>query len=332
MVKVSENSFTVESQTLDSVLSYWQQNGKTIPWRCLFVLPGWLNAWWKCFKQSFDLYILSVCHNGQAIGIAPLRRKGDTARLIGDKSVCDNLDFIVAPEKTTEFFDILINHLRQDGVEKLVLEPVRSDSSIFTTLLPAAEKVGCKISYECDDMSFEMKLPDSWDAYLAMLSGKERHEIRRKLRRLSEAGHVTFRMVEEYGSVQKEMETFFALFVSNRPDKAAFMTDRMNVFFRYLTEALTEVRICKLFFLELDGRAIAAAMCFDYRSTMYLYNNGYDKQFSSLSVGVLSKVLSIKNSIQTGKHTYDFLKGTEGYKQRLGGKPVQLYRCFVELT
>jgi hypothetical protein len=64
---------------------------------------------------------------------------------------------------------------------------------------------------------------------------------------------------------------------------------------------------------------------------MYLYNNGYDGRFSSLSVGLLSKVISIKESIQIGKKKYDFLKGAEEYKHRLGGKPVPLYRCQIKL-
>jgi CelD/BcsL family acetyltransferase involved in cellulose biosynthesis len=87
----------------------------------------------------------------------------------------------------------------------------------------------------------------------------------------------------------------------------------------------------KLYFLDLDGIPAAAVMCFDYDSTIYLYNNGYDGRFSSLSVGLLSKVLTIKESIQRGKKKYDFLKGTEEYKHRLGGKPVPLYRCQVRL-
>jgi len=99
-----------------------------------------------------------------------------------------------------------------------------------------------------------------------------------------------------------------------------------------LAEALEEARILKLFLLNLDESAVSATMCFDYRSTMYLYNNGYDNDFSSLSVGLLGKVLSIKESIQSGKKTYDFLKGAEVYKRRLGGQPIQLYRCLIELS
>ena len=49
----------------------------------------------------------------------------------------------------------------------------------------------------------------------------------------------------------------------------------------------------------------------------------------ALSAGLLSKVLSIKHSIQSAKKRYDLLKGAETYKNRLGGKPVLVYQCDI---
>jgi CelD/BcsL family acetyltransferase involved in cellulose biosynthesis len=51
-----------------------------------------------------------------------------------------------------------------------------------------------------------------------------------------------------------------------------------------------------------------------------------------LSVGLLSKVLSVRDAIRSGLRTYDFLKGGEAYKQHLGGRPLPLYRCRVDLV
>ncbi len=331
-MSIIEKSYSVESETLDSVFAHWQRADNFLTWNCLFVLPVWLKPWWDNFGNSSALYLLSIRHEGRTIGIAPLQRKDDTVRLLGNENVCDNLDFIVASDKSAEFYRILIKYLKRDGVKRMELAPVRQDSSVMTELLPVAENTGCRVSHEGNDLSFELDLPDSWDGYLNILSGKERHEIRRKLRRLYAAGHISYRLVDGATSVKKEMETFLALFRSNRPDKAEFMNDRMVSFFKGLAEALAEARIVKLFFLDLDERPIAATMCFNYHSSMYLYNNGYDKRFGSLSAGLLSKVLSIKESIQSGKKTYDFLKGTEVYKKRLGGRPIQLYRCLIEFT
>ena len=47
-------------------------------------------------------------------------------------------------------------------------------------------------------------------------------------------------------------------------------------------------------------------------------------QYDSLSVGLLSKVFCIKEGIQQGKKRFEFLKGNEIYKQRLGGKEIPL--------
>lgn len=330
--KPVKRAYTVHSETLESVTGQWPKSGDDLAWNCLFVLPAWLNAWWHNFGHGAEPYLLSIRQGTRTIGIAPLQAHDHTVRLIGDEAVCDHLDFIVAPEKTSEFYRTLIQHLQQEGIRRLELGLIRPDSSAYAELLPQAEKMGCNITTVSAGKSFELRLPNSWNAYLAALSGKERHEIRRKLRRLEGAGRVRYRVVDNMFSVQNEIETFLTLFHSNRPDKAAFMSDQMLRFFRELAEAMAAAHILKLFFLDLDGQPVAAVMCFDYQSTRYLYNNGYNSHFSRLSVGLASKVFSIKDSIQTGQKTYDFLNGAEAYKQRLGGRPVPLYRCLIELT
>jgi CelD/BcsL family acetyltransferase involved in cellulose biosynthesis len=62
---------------------------------------------------------------------------------------------------------------------------------------------------------------------------------------------------------------------------------------------------------------------------MFLYNSGFDPQYESLSVGLLSKVLGIQESIREGKKKFDFLKGGEVYKERLGGHEIPLHRCRI---
>ena len=327
-----KNTTVLAFETLDSVMAHWQTDVSGVVWNCMFVLPMWLQAWWNNFGQEKNLYLLSIRQADHIIGIAPLMRRNQTASLMGDQNVCDNFDFIVAPSRATEFYGTLVHHLRQDGITRLDVGLIRPDSSAYTGLLPLAEKIGCRVQCEPAATSYELELPGTWNAYLAGLSGKERHEIRRKFRRLDRAGRVNYRMVDDPTVATQEMDTFLQLFKSNRPDKAAFMSDTMRAFFRDLATNFATWGQLKLFFLELDDKPVAAVMCFDYQSTRYLYNNGYDSNYSALSAGLLSKVLSIKDSFQAGIKTYDFLKGTENYKRRLGGRPVALYHCLLELT
>ena len=324
-------AYTVTQETLETLHSLWVDGDHPLEWNCLFVLPAWLKVWWSVFSNESSPYLTAVRDREKLIGVAPLLLKGEEARFMGDPDVCDYQDFIIAPGRGRDFFENLISHLRQQGIGRLDLNAVRADSKVLSELLAMAKSLNIEVSCDPEDVTLELDLPSSWDEYLAKLTGKQRHEVRRKLRRLKEAAEINYRVVEDFQEVMSEMETFLALFGLSRSDKAAFMTTQMATYFRSLAETTAKANLLKLSFLDLDGIPAAAVMCFDYNSTTYLYNNGYDGQFSSLSVGLLSKVLTIKESIRRGKKKYDFLKGTEEYKHRLGGKPIPLYRCRVKL-
>jgi CelD/BcsL family acetyltransferase involved in cellulose biosynthesis len=320
----------IQTETLEGLAGYWQGGEHGLKWTCPFILPPWLSAWWPLADGDWSPYIRSVCHQTQLLGIAPLMRKGHQARLIGNAEVCDHLDVMVAPQHADAFGRRLLDHLAQDGVRQLVLSPIRQDSAVMAHLIPAAEKWGARVSCDRQSQLFAMSLPDSWEAYLQSLSGKERHEIRRKLRKLDRAGRVALRCIDHGDAVPAAMETFLTLFRANRTDKAAFMTESMRAFFLRLAANLAASDLLKLYFLDLDDRPVAATLCIDDRSTVYLYNNGYDSTYRSLSIGLLSKVLTIKASIGDGRQVYDFLKGSEAYKSRLGGKPVNVVGCSLE--
>jgi CelD/BcsL family acetyltransferase involved in cellulose biosynthesis len=323
--------YTVTEETFDSLNDYWMDPQQRLKWDCLFVLPGWLKVWWDNFAGDQTAYLCAVRQNDELIGIAPFVVQGKTARLMGDPDVCDFLDVIIAPGNGQVFFENLVPHLKQNAISVLDLGALRPDSSVMRYLVTVAKDLNCEVACEAEDVSMELELPSTWNGFLSRLTGKERHETRRKLRRLDEAARIKFRMVDNPAEVVKEIETFLALFKLNRSDKSNFMTDQREAFFRGLAEEMARYQILKLFFLDVDDAPAAAVMCFDYHSTRYLYNNGYDNRHRALSIGLLSKVLTIKDSIQRGQTRYDFLKGPESYKRKLGGKPVQLYRCRIHI-
>jgi len=295
------------------------------------MLPPWIESWWEVFGGRKDLHFFTSRVGDAPVGIAPLQIDGCTAGLIGDADVCDYLDFIVQPDAALPFFDALIQHLRRIGIKEMDLHAQRPDSAFMRVLSKDASRLDCEAKCEVEDETYELELPDNWDAYLATLRGKDRHEIRRKVRRLCEAGRVSTRIVSDFNEVDRTLPLFMKLFKDNRSDKAAFMTDRMTAYFRLLAQATSREGFMKLLLVELDSDTAAAAMFFDYRGTRYLYNNGYAQRYQSLSVGHLSKVYSIRDGLNAGMQRYDFLKGRESYKRRLGGRPVPVYRCRISL-
>ncbi len=329
MLMAANKTYTINQESIESLTELWHDPTNRLKWDCMFVLPGWLKAWWQTFGEGQTSYLCSIRSRGELIGIAPLMVRGETGYLMGDTDVCDFLDVVVVPGKETVFFNALFDHLRQQGIRQLDLEAVRADSTFYRHLSAPAAGQHNSIACQMVDAIMMLELPSSWDAYLQQLTGKQRHEVRRKLRRLEESGRVNLDAVDDVSGVKREMDTFLTLFKRNRADKANFMTQQMASFFQLLASEMAAEEILKLFFLTLDDAVTAAAMIFDYDGTFHLYNNGYDQRYYSLSVGLLSKLLTIKESIQQGKKKYDFLKGTEVYKHRLGGRQIPLYRCRV---
>jgi CelD/BcsL family acetyltransferase involved in cellulose biosynthesis len=322
---------TITLETVETLFAHWRSISNSLTWNCLFTLPPWLKAWWSVFSSGWEQHICAFRRHDKLIGIAPLMLREGEACFIGNTDVCDFLDCIIAPGHEPAFFKILITHLRQQGITCLALGHVRKDSTVFSHLPEVADSLNCPVLCTLEDVVLELQLPATWDKFLLLLSGKERHELRRKQRRLEQAGQIGYRTVDSPGASEHAMETFVNLFRQNRSDKASFMTSQMEMFFRSIADGLSAEHILKLGFLDLDSQPVAAVMCFDYNSTRYLYNNAYDSQFSSLSVGLLSKACSIQDSIHQGMAKYDFLKGAEEYKQRMGGKPVSLYSVRVTL-
>jgi len=252
-----------------------------------------------------------------------------TASIIGSADVCDYLDFVVAPEREREFFTVLLDDLRQKGINRLDLRHVRPDSTVLTALVAIAREREYDVLSNLEEVSLELDLPSTWEEYLATLIGKQRHELRRKLRRLQKAGNIDYHFVEDSAAVHDIMDTFLKLFSKSRKEKAAFMTAPMESFFRSLAGTMAEAKLLRFSILELDTLPVAMDMCFDYNDSVYLYNSGYDPKYNSLSVGLLSKALLIKDSIHRGRKRFDFLKGRETYKYHLGGREVPLYSCQI---
>jgi CelD/BcsL family acetyltransferase involved in cellulose biosynthesis len=323
---------TITEESFTSLASYWTGAKYNLRWDTVFVLPSWLRVWWQTFGSGKELYLCAVRRGEEVIGIAPLLVQGEVASIIGSADVCDYLDFVIAPGAERDFFNTLLDDLRRHGINRLDLEALRPDSTVLTHLSTMAEERNYSVVCEEDGVSLELGLPSSWDGYLAVLDKKQRHELERKLRRLDEAGQVNYSCQCGNGKVGDFMDAFLKLFSLSQEKKASFMTARMESFFRSLAEAMAEIGLLRFGVLEVDGAPAAMVMGFDYNDTMYLYNSSYDPRYRSLSVGVLSKVLCIKESIQRGRKKWDFLKGGEPYKYHLGGKEIPLYRCQIGIS
>ena len=318
--------YTVSRISLSAYEAVWHKTQSTLPWSCLFVTPLWLETVVDHLGAAGEPLILTVVRGQEVTGIFPLCVDGQCGYFLGIPDVCDYQDAILAPGHEAAATQEVLAYLSKMGIDRLDLQTLRPDAAILKALTSLEDAGAIGITRQPADVTFETGLPQTWDAYLMQLNGKQRHEVRRKLRRLEAHGAYDFHMAASGPELDGAVEQFLRLFHLNRKDKSQFMDDTMVGYFQALIQRLARHDLLRLFILDVAGEPAAGVLCFDYNGSRYLYNSGYDAAFQDLSVGILCKVLSIRQAIQGGCHTYDFLKGAEVYKKRIGGQELPLFR------
>ncbi|MBR9980965.1 MAG: GNAT family N-acetyltransferase [Desulfatitalea sp.] len=327
---MDSGQLTVKKISFETFFTIWQQTRNTWPWACPFTLPFWLETVHRHLGAPGVPHILAVYGPNGPVGVMPLALDGDTARFLGDPDVCDYQDLIGAPDAAPLILAVVLAHLVKQGVRRLDWQTLRPDALVLAALRQHAPHL-TSLTIEPDDVTYEIDLAENWEGYLQQLSGKQRHEVRRKVRRLENEGRFDYRLVDGKRPLDGTVDAFVALFRRNRQDKAAFMSGAMADYFRALIQRLAENGLLRLYMLDVHDHPAASVLCFDHAGVRYLYNSGYDADYDHLSVGILSKVFSIRSAIEMGCHRFDFLKGAETYKKRTGGGELALYRCRAHL-
>ena len=296
------------------------------PERLVFLHPAWLRTWLSEFGDSHEVVFLCG-HNDHTTGIAPLMRSDGRLTFIGDASICDFMDVIVDPSKADEAYAELFRQLESEEWSELELWGLMASSTTRERVKAFAAEHSYQVSEDLEAVAPRLDLPATWEDYLASLNKKDRHELRRKIRRLFDSGAgVDFEVLSTQADVVAAMDDFLDLHTRSRADKTEFMTPEMETFFRRMASAMSAEGLVRLFMLRVNQRPAAAVLCFDASSHLYMYNSGYDPEFSGLSAGLVSKALCLRWAIENGKTGLDFLRGDEPYKYDLGARDQQIYR------
>jgi CelD/BcsL family acetyltransferase involved in cellulose biosynthesis len=188
----------------------------------------------------------------------------------------------------------------------------------FVDALSGAADMGWHAEVAPEAVAPAIECADGFEAYVAALSKKDRHELRRKMRNFEAAGAPTFALATAGSPFATALETLIVLMRASHPGKVAFL-ERYEPFFRAAAQIMADEGLACISTLSLDGRPAGATLTFELGGCAYLYNSGYDPAFAHLAAGLVSKAWTIRAAIDRGIRRFDFLRGDEEYKHRLGG-------------
>jgi CelD/BcsL family acetyltransferase involved in cellulose biosynthesis len=305
----------VQASRLPSVFMTWQ----------------WQTAWARAFAGPDPLQLLAVSDDaGALVGLLPLYEVEPRRwRIVGGVDVSDYLDLVAASGREEEVWQALLEH-RAAQPGEWDLRCIRAASPTLALVPRLAGACGLVARVELEERCPVLALPGSWDEYLARLSGKDRHELRRKMRRLErELPGAVVRSHAAAAGWDGAMTRFLALHRQSRAGKARFMDARMERFFREATAALAAAGWARLWFLEWEGNPVATFLCLEYAGSVGLYNSGFDPARAGLAPGIVLLGHVIMDAIARGVTTFDFLRGEEPYKYGFGPEPRELFTVRV---
>lgn len=305
----------------------WHALAAKDPSATVFHLPEYLGIWWQEFGSAkhCELRALELRdEDGSLCGIAALALYEDgVVRFVGDPDVTDYLGPISCPDDRQAVASEVFAEARGlAGNAVIELHCLASDSGWPEAFVQAAKDAGAAMTMSEQDACPRVSLEGGWDGYLARLSGKLRHEIRRKDRRLREAGDVLAR-VATADTIDADLETFLEFARQRGDEKTEFFQHEARAsFFSALGAAFLNHGLLRVVVLELGGAPVAVDVGFARAGTWALYNMSYDPSRSELAPGMVLVGETIRLAAEEGRHMFDFLRGREPYKYRFGASDL----------
>ncbi len=317
-----------DAAAFDELAHEWNALLGRAPIDCVFYTWEWQKTWWNAYQPG-ELLILTCRNNDKLVGIAPLfiteSARGKSTQIIGCVDVTDYLDFIIDRDHLqpalAAFAEFLYDQRASIGLLDLCNIPANSPTR---QLLPGllAER-GFAVEVEQQEVCPVISLPGDWRSYLASLDKKQRHEVRRKIRRIQGSEReVDWYIVNGQHDLSGEIDTFVRLMAASDPEKERFLQDAGNQrFFRAIVPLMQERGWLQLNFLTVDDAPAASYINFLYGDRVMVYNSGHAHQtYGDLSPGIVLLAYNIRHAIEQGFQYYDFLRGDEAYKYRMGGR------------
>jgi len=299
-----------------------------------FLSWDWQWTWWEAFGAELNLHCLVVLERDLVIGIVPLQSTAAGAGPVmfgGGVGLSDHLGYLFRPGRADEVARAALDHVvgssGKTGPVNLDLHYLRDGSPELEALRNAADSLHLDQDLTQEEVSPRVALEGDFDAYLSQsLNKKDRHELRRKLRRLgAEQPDWTVITQADLG-LDQALDAFFVLLRASGAHKVEFLNPKVEKFIRAACVRFDARGWLRLQFIRASGQLIAATCGFTVSGIWNLYNSGYDPEKAALSPGLICVAEGIRIAIEEGCQVADFLRGSEAYKYHLGAKDQPLWR------
>jgi CelD/BcsL family acetyltransferase involved in cellulose biosynthesis len=305
--------------------------------------PFWLLTWWRLFgrREGRQLVGLLFFEGDRLVGLAPLARRMRWHRglipirrieLVAtgedevDEIASDYVGVIAERGQEQVVADAVAAALVRGKAgpwDEIVLTAMDGDVSTAHLLRSALAARGVMVEDLATRPSPYIKLPATWEAYLAGLPGSGRYLINRSLRDFDRwAGPgATLERVRTAADLAKG-QRILVLLHQERWQAAGrngvFASQIFSEFHASVWPELLAREALELVWLEVHGQPVAVAYNIVWDNKVLFYQGGRTVDVpKGVRPGIVLHARLIKAAIEAGRSEYDFLPGLSQYKLQL---------------
>lgn len=307
---------------LESVRTDWERLAERSG--NIFHTWDWARIWWDHFGRDRPLRLTS-CRNrdGAVEAILPLfqarRRPLRLIRFVGH-GPGDHLGPICPPESVPAVGSALTRLLREPpwAWDLFLAERLPSEAGWSSRLGGTLLRRVASPSLSIDGCT--------WEEFLQSRSANFRSQVRSRERRLARDHDLRYRLTSDPERLAGDLDTLFRLHEARWRDDggSGALSGARQRFHRAMAARALERGWLRLWFLEADGRAVAAWYGFRFGDSEWYYQAGRDPGWDRLSVGFVLFAHTIRQAFEEGVREYQLLRGGEEFKARFANRDVGL--------
>ena len=310
-------------RSIEALASEWDDLADRVrasPW----ARPGWLSAWYRAFGEG-EPEIVVVRDGDRLVGVCPLVRRGAALRSPTNWHTPEfgllSEDDAAARQLAHSIF------ARAGGTVSLSFVPRGTRDE--RELRSAAAQARFHVVERSAISSPYAELAADWPAYERGLSKNLRGDVRRRRRRLEEAGTVDVAVERGEERLDQLLDEGFAVEGSGwKTDRGTAIqsSEETRRFYRDVARWAAGRGALRLCFLRLDGRAIAFFLNLEEDGVVYHLKGGYEPASERFSPGKLLHYALVERAFTSGCTRYEFLGADEPYKLQFATGARELLR------
>lgn len=290
----------------------------------VFYRHDFVGAWLASFAADARLRVLTLrAADGSLEGALPLVKRqvrwhGIPLRELASATNWHSCRFDLLARDPRAAASRLLAHLAADrSWDVLRLADVPEDGSAFA-LLRRAEALGHPVGVWESHRSPFLALPASLEQVHAGLDSGFRANLRRRRARLERRGAVCLERVAGPPGLARALEEAFALEAGGWKGRAGTAINQepsARAFYAALARGAAARGALALYFLRLNGRAVACGLALVHAGRCLLLKTAYDEAAADCSPGHLLVEDVLRDCMERGLGEFDFLGESMDWKR-----------------